>query len=230
MFARTIPDFWQRWHISLGNWFKDYVFFPVSISKKTKKFNKWTKAKFGSSLSKTFSNIIPLCCVWILTGIWHGAAWKYIIWGAFHCVLILSGTIFEKPIQLFVDKLGLRRDNIIYILMQVFRTFLLCTIGRVFFRAGSENAAFDIFKRISTFSTEGISQYFTLDFAIAIILIFILIILELFQENKGSLRLYLQQQKIWIRWIVYYGLIFAILLLGIYGTGQASSSFIYQQF
>lgn len=230
-FARTIPEFWQRWHISLGNWFKDYVFFPVSISKKAKKFNKWTKQKFGIEASRTLSNILPVCSVWLLTGIWHGAAWNFVIWGMFHCCLILGGTLFGKQIQWFVQKTGVRTECFSFRLFQIVRTYILCTIGRVFFRASSAAVAIKIFRKICSFEMDGLFTFFEKDVTIVLMLIAVVCVVSLIQEITGqSVRKILSEQNLVFRWIVYYSLIFAIIVFGLYGIGQDNSGFLYQQF
>ena len=93
LLSRTIPEFWQRWHISMSSWFKDYVFFPVSISKLAKKINGFVKDKLGRETARRFTTLLPLLVVWFLTGLWHGAGWNFIAWGLYYFVLFALGDI-----------------------------------------------------------------------------------------------------------------------------------------
>ena len=236
-FSRSIPEFWRRWHMTLGTWFKDYVFYPASRTRFCKDFNKWTRKRFGNSVSRTWSSVIPLLCVWLLTGLWHGAAWKYVAWGLFHGLLIIGGTVFAKQIQQLTSFLRIQTDRFSWHLFQVLRTFTLCCIGRVFFRANGFRAAIDIFVR--TFSDfqpwilfDGSLYTYGLDrpnFLLALICILILFFVDLLQEQM-TLRKAFARQNLVFRWIILYAAIFSILIFGIYGPGYDASRFIYNNF
>lgn len=236
-FSRTIPEFWRRWHITLGTWFKDYVFYPVSRTKLCKDFNKWTRKRFGNQVSRTWSSVIPLLCVWLLTGLWHGAAWKYVAWGLFHGGLIIGGTIFAKQLSRITAALHIRTEQFSWHLFQILRTFTLCCIGRVFFRAGGGQVALDIFRR--TFSDfqpwvlfDGSLYTYGLDrpnFILAMITIVLLFAIDALQE-RFRLRQAFARQNIVFRWIILYAAIFSVLIFGIYGPGYDASQFIYNNF
>ena len=236
-FSRSIPEFWRRWHMTLGTWFKDYVFYPASRTRLCKDFNKWTRKRFGNSVSRTWSSVIPLLCVWLLTGLWHGAAWKYVAWGLFHGFLIIGGTVFAKQIQQLTSLLRIQTDRFSWHLFQVLRTFTLCCIGRVFFRANGFRAAMDIFVR--TFSDfqpwilfDGSLYTYGLDrpnFLLALVCILILFFVDLLQERM-ALRKAFARQNLVFRWIILYAAIFSILIFGIYGPGYDASQFIYNNF
>ena len=236
-FSRSIPEFWRRWHMTLGTWFKDYVFYPASRTRFCKDFNKWTRKRFGNSVSRTWSSVIPLLCVWLLTGLWHGAAWKYVAWGLFHGFLIIGGTVFAKQIQQLTSLLRIQTDRFSWHLFQVLRTFTLCCIGRVFFRANGFRAAMDIFVR--TFSDfqpwilfDGSLYTYGLDrpnFLLALVCILILFFVDLLQERM-ALRKAFARQNLVFRWIILYAAIFSILIFGIYGPGYDASQFIYNNF
>ena len=236
-FSRSIPEFWRRWHMTLGTWFKDYVFYPASRTRLCKDFNKWTRKRFGNSVSRIWSSVIPLLCVWLLTGLWHGAAWKYVAWGLFHGFLIIGGTVFAKQIQQLTSFLRIQTDRFSWHLFQVLRTFTLCCIGRVFFRANGFRAAMDIFVR--TFSDfqpwilfDGSLYTYGLDrpnFLLALVCILILFFVDLLQERM-ALRKAFARQNLVFRWLILYAAIFSILIFGIYGPGYDASQFIYNNF
>ena len=87
--SKSITEFWRRWHITLGNWFRDYVFIPVSRSKLLRRICKWTQKHFGNIVRDNVRTIVPFAIVWLLTGLWHGAAWHYIAWGVYQYIFIM---------------------------------------------------------------------------------------------------------------------------------------------
>lgn len=98
--ARSIREYWRRWHISLGVWFREYLFFPVTTSKWMNKLNKAIKNKFGFKVCRKVSVAVPLFITWMATGIWHGATWNYVIWGAyFSFFIILENLGFDKKLE-----------------------------------------------------------------------------------------------------------------------------------
>ncbi len=230
-----MPEFWRRWHSTLGTWFKDYVFYPISISKKVMKFSVNVRKKFGPDVARVVAAAPPIMGVWILTGLWHGSSWKFVAWGMFHGTLILLSTAFAINVQNALTRLGIKTEMWYYKLFQMFKVFMLCTIGRVFFRATNITAAFSIFWRIITFSTEGLLIDFSqinLDIADYIVLpiaLVILLMVSIVQEKLGGVREIISKWNIAGRWIVWILLIFVTLLFGVYGPG-ASPVFIYEAF
>lgn len=99
-FATSITDFWHRWHITLGTWMKDYIFYPVSLSKWMGKFGKWSKKAFG----KKTGRVVPICVaniiVFLVVGIWHGAAWKYIAYGLYNGLIIAISSLLAPLYQI----------------------------------------------------------------------------------------------------------------------------------
>lgn len=233
-FSKTIPEFWRRWHISLGDWFKDYVFYPVSVGKLVKSVKKNSKSK---RVAELFASCCPLVVVWTITGIWHGAAWKFVAWGLFYAILMVLGVLFEKVNAGAVKKLKIRTDCFSWELWQMLRTFTLCCIGRVFFRAADLGVAVDIFKNmfdefgLRFVMNDALFNYgLTEDqFNVTIIFIIVLFIADMLQE-KMHLRERLSQQNLIFRWSIVLIGIFIILIFGMYGPGYDASSFIYEQF
>lgn len=244
-FSKNMPEFWRRWHITLGAWFKDYLLYPVSMSKLCKSINRFTRKKWGNQASRAFSTVIPAACVWIVTGIWHGAAMCYVLWGVYHGILIILGAVFEIPIQKLCKVLHIQTECFSFHLFRMARTFFLSAIGRIFFvsTAGFSHALL-IIKRTFDFRNFGLhtmwdeSLYsFGLDrhdFTLSIILIALIWVVSMLQEKfakdgKG-IRDVVGEQNLVFRWILYFGLIFGIIILGKYGSGYNAGTFVYGQF
>ncbi len=236
-FSRTMPEFWRRWHVTLGAWFKDYVFYPVSISKFSLNLNKKTRRLFGPEAGRILTSCIPVLAVWILTGIWHGPEWKYVVWGLFHGILIMLSTIFAPHIENLMNKLPVKTDNFPFHVFQMARTFLLCCIGRVFFRSDTIGMAFAILKKI--FTTTGASQFANggvflhgLDapnMVVTLIAMLALLTVSLLEERMDVLENF-RKRNVVIRWTVIYALFLAVLIFGCYGPGYDASAFIYEKF
>lgn len=233
-FSTNMPEFWRRWHISLGVWFKEYVFYPISISKLMRNLSVKSRRKYGMKTSRIVAAIPPIMSVWLLTGLWHGASWNFVAWGVFHGILILLSTIFSLSVQQFVVKIGINTENMIYKVLQMFKVFMLCTIGRIFFRATSIKSAVIIFNRIFTLTSgennlipEEITFYDIVDYAIPLGACILLFVVSIIQENKGDVRNCIYTKSIVIRWIIWISIICAVVIFGISSTTQ---SFIYEAF
>jgi alginate O-acetyltransferase complex protein AlgI len=131
--AKTISEFWKRWHISLSTWFKDYLYISL-----------------GGNRVTTGRLYINLFIVFIVSGFWHGANWTFIVWGALHGFYLVWAMLFEKPKLYFAKITGLSRLPALYNLLQVITTFLLVTLAWVFFRANTVRDAMYIIKKIFT--------------------------------------------------------------------------------
>jgi len=235
--SKTMPEFWRRWHMSLNRWFKDYLYYPVSISGFVKKYSKKIKQKKGAESARMFVSVISAFIVWIVTGLWHGAEWKYVVWGLFHATLIICGIVFDKPIRHLTALLKIKTERLSWKTFQILRTFTLCCIGRVFFRADDLHAAIGIFKQ--TFAGSGlyvlfggnIYYYGLLNYYFRLMLVSVVFLLAVdLIQSRLSIRLLISRQPLIIRWLIIYAGIFAVLLLGVYGPGYDSSAFIYNQF
>lgn len=239
-FSKNMPEFWRRWHITLGAWFKDYLLYPVSMSRLSKTINRWTRKRWGNDVSRTCSTILPAACVWIITGTWHGAAMCYVLWGVYHGILIICSSVFEKPVQKLTKLLHINTEVWSFRLFQMIRTFILSAIGRIFFVAsGGFAEAVQIIKR--TFDLRHLSLHTLWDeslytygldrhgFTLALLLIALIWVVSMLQE-KMCIRDEIAKQNIVFRWILYITLIFSILIFGIYGSGYDAGAFVYGNF
>lgn len=235
-FSKTMGEFWRRWHMSLQEWFKDYVYYPVSVSSVMKKVKKFFNGKGKNKVAELFASCFPVLVVWLITGIWHGASWRFVAWGMFHAMLLIGSAVFDPLFKKLTALLKIDTDNFGWRFWQMVRTFILCGIGRVFFRAESIGAAFGILKKCFTCVDFGIlfNRELTYgmevpDARVAFIAVCLLWCVDLMQE-KMPLRKTLARQNILFRWLIIYAGIFAVIIFGIYGPGFDVSNFIYEQF
>lgn len=236
-FSKTMPEFWRRWHMSLMEWFKDYVYYPVSAAPFTKKVKKNLKNKNHARAGELFASCFPILAVWLVTGLWHGAAWKFAAWGMFHAALLIGSKVFENTFQNINHRLHINTEKFGFQLWQMLRTFILCCIGRIFFRAQGFMVSLSLIKQmITNTSLSALAgcdlASFGLDWshiAVAVFSMIVLLVVDILQE-KMPLRETLGQKNIFLRWVLIFGCLFAVLLFGIYGPGYDASNFIYEQF
>ncbi len=141
--ARTVSEFWNRWHISLSSWFRDYLFYPVS--RKAVPLGKKVKQRWGKAAGRLTPTVIALAVVWLSTGIWHGASWNYILWGVYYGVLLIAALIFQPTSKKLVKKLKIKTDSPWFALLQILRTMVLVLLGYVLFRSTSMRQALGYF-------------------------------------------------------------------------------------
>lgn len=232
-FSQSIQEFWRRWHITLGEWLKDYIFYPISLSKINVKLNlKVRKIKF-KHLSKFIIIAFPLFFVWFFNGLWHGASIKYILYGLYYYLLMMLGVLLKPVLDKIVILLKVNTNVWSFKLFRILRTLLIVCIGMLLFRSENVNQFFSMIKGMFSlssnvaFSNLGLNL---LDFLVSCIFIIIIFSIELSQELGINVREKLNDQNLIFRWIVYLFIIFSILIFGIYGRGYAAKSFIYGGF
>ncbi|PRY11228.1 D-alanyl-lipoteichoic acid acyltransferase DltB (MBOAT superfamily) [Pontibacter ummariensis] len=219
-FSKTISEFWGRWHISLSTWFRDYLYIPLGG-------NRVVKWRWYYNLFLTF----------LVSGLWHGANWTFIIWGALHGFYLVFAIITAKQRNNFVRKIGLSEHPQLYKWIQVLTVFTLVCFSWIFFRANTITDAFYIVRE-SFASIGNVSQVFAMDvshalfmdqgarvFTISVLSIILMETVHLVQRN-GSVSQLIMQRPAWVRWSVYYLAIIVVLLFGQYGQQE----FIYFQF
>ena len=207
-FSRDIAEFWRRWHVSLTTWFRDYVYIPLGGSR-------CSKAKI---IRNTF-------VIFLVSGLWHGANWTYIAWGAYHAVLFLPLILIGKN-RTYRDTVAAGRFlPSIKEVGQMLLTFILATIGWIIFRAESIGQAWDYFCGMidrSLFAIPWIdSPTYLLKVMIALSVMFVM---EWVGRNKECPIIFNNSCKL-LRWMVYVAL---SILIFVFGT--SSESFIYFQF
>ncbi len=235
-FSRTMAEFWRRWHISLQEWFKDYVYFPVSTSSMMRRVKKHCKEINAARTAEVFSACFPILVVWLITGIWHGASWNFVIWGLFHAAVLIGSYLLEPAFRKLSRLVQLDTENFGWHCIQMLRTYFICCVGRVFFRAPDVASAFGIFRRMwketvfsDLFDRNATYGLDTSNAILAAVAVLVLLVADILQE-KMPLRQTLAKQNTLFRWAILLAGIFAVIIFGIYGPGYDAASFIYEQF
>lgn len=237
-FSRTASEFWKRWHITLGTWFKDYVYYPVSLSRPCKRLAACARKKLGVRYGPLLASSVALLCVWVGNGLWHGAGSQYLFFGIYYFVMILGGGLIEPIAQSAAAWFNVNRDSIPYRAFQIIRTLGIVFVGELFFRANSMQAGLDMFAAIATrFSFDPLAQGAVLslgvdlhDFAIVAIMLAVMLMVGILKERGVDLCAAISARGAIVRWGTVIGLFLSIVIFGAYGGTYAPVDPMYAQF
>ena len=236
-FSRNIAEYWRRWHISMGTWFKDYIFYPLSVAPWLLKLSKKARKSISDGFGKKLSVYVSTIVTWFLTGLWHGAAWNFVVWGLLNAFFIL----LAEEIKPWSQSFRARHERLVsgfgYRVFETLRTFLLMCSLRVLDCYRDVAVSFKAFA--SVFTTNNWGEAFSGellnlglgagDYIVAGAGIALMFAVSCVQEKCGSVR-----ELIWRRPALPYALFGAlaiiILVFGAYGVGYDSTQFIYNQF
>ena len=235
-FSKNIKEYWNRWHITMGTWFTDYIFYPISVCKPMLKLSQWSREHLGSAVGKRVTVYLSSFAVWFTTGIWHGAAWNFIVWGIVNWVVIMASQELEPLYDKFHSKFHLK-GKLPYEIFQIIRTVLLMSAIRMF--DVYRNVPMTFSRLFSIFTTWNWGDVFggsmlqlglgAHDYILLAVGLAIVLGVSLCKLKLGSVRDALYSKK--PLFFLLMGLLFVgILIFGAYGIGFDSSGFIYNQF
>lgn len=237
--SKSTKEYWNRWHITMGSWFTDYIFYPLSICKPMQKLSKWSRSHLGNALGKRIPVYLATIVTWFLTGLWHGASWNFIVWGLLNCLVILVSQELTPLYAKFHKACPKLVGSKFWDLFAKSRTFLLMgtirildcyrdvpqtfkSLGTIFYR-------FDSYADFFTggIRSLGLGAYEYILLAVGIIAVYVI---SKFQKADGeSLRHRISKYPA-LTFACVATLIILILIFGAYGLNYDASQFIYTQF
>lgn len=244
-FAKSINDYWRRWHITLGAWLKNYLFYPLAMSNlfinasKKMKGTKFGSTKAGAHIAKVLPTSIASLIVFLVVGIWHGANWKYVAFGIWNGGIIMISILLKPVFDWVLAKLRINAQSFSYGVFQMFRTFLVVLVGYVFDVAPNFAEAMNTFKLAfadqsfsvgwSQISELGLDKF---DYAIIIFAMIVVFVASVIQEKHSSttIREMLDKKSFALRGLVIFAGLMLVLVFGIYGPGYDPAAFVYMQF
>lgn len=244
-FAKSINDYWRRWHITLGAWLKNYLFYPLAMSNlfinasKKMKGTKFGSTKAGGHIAKVLPTSIASLIVFLVVGIWHGANWKYVAFGIWNGGIIMISILLKPVFDWVLAKLRINAQSFAYGVFQMFRTFLVVLVGYVFDVAPNFAEAMNTFKLVfvdqsltvgrSQISELGLDKF---DYAIIIFAMIVVFAASVIQERHSSttIREMLDRKPFVLRYLVLFAGVMLVLVFGIYGPGYDPAAFVYMQF
>ena len=234
-FSKNIAEYWRRWHITLGEWMKAYIFYPISVSQPMLKLSKAARAKYGN-FGKRLPVYVASIATWFCTGIWHGLTPNFVLWGMMNCFVIVVSEELVPLYEKFHNRFHLKDKKWyggfemlrMFILMNLIRIVdLFPNVGEYFTRMGSLLTTFNLsILWDGTMLNLGLTS---LDYGILLFGIGVMFTVSLIQEKKGSVREILYRRPV-LNYVLTLALLIAVILMGSYGIGYNASNFIYNQF
>jgi len=234
-FSRSTAEFWRRWHISLGAWMRDYLFYPISRTKAALRLGRACRKRPGGHLGDVLVPAAATFIVFIVMGIWHGAGLNWLVYGIWNGVLISSSMLLEAPFRRFYKSAGISPDNPMVRFFQICRTFILVTIGRYFSRAESLAVAAAMLRRSftavlprqlldGTLLNLGLGLY---NMVVALAGCVVMLIVSILQERGCNIRESLERKSPGVQFAVNFVSLLALTLFGIYAQGYVPAEFVY---
>lgn len=222
LLAKSIREYWARWHISLSTWLRDYVYIPL-----------------GGNRKGTARKYVNLLLTFLVSGFWHGAAWNFVFWGLLHGIYQVAEYVMASLAERINQTLQTHTASFSYQLLQTVKCWLLVCVGYIFFKVPTATDGFRYLKRMFTkwnpwvlfdgsIYTLGISEKY---FHLLLVAVIALLLAEWLKYKKNmEPDEWLFTQCIWFRWGIVLILIMSVIIFGAYGPAYDAANFIYFQF
>lgn len=241
-FSRTVQEFWQRWHITLGAWAKNYVLYPLMKSRPMLKFGQFTRKKFGKSLGKKIATAVSLIAPWFVIGIWHGG-FRFIVGVTlWNWTILTLGELLSPIFHKITRALNFKTDSFSWHFFQSARTYVIYAMGITFFAEGVGKGWLLLKSAAKVITGETANPWIFFDGSILnlgiawqditliIAAVILLIIVGILSEKHGYARNWMDKQGFLFRWSVWVILFLIVLVYGKYGPEYQAGDFIYQRF
>lgn len=236
-FAENASDFWRRWHITLGHFFKDYIFYPVSLNKQVQKFSKRVRKYCGKGIARFVSPTIALFLVWIANGLWHGPQLTYLLYGMYYFALIFFELILEKPMDALFKRRNWDKNSLFWKTLRWVKLMIIVCLGETLFLVGSfsltKSLVGSVIKRFSFsdvlvfLSKSSVSWIQWLGVLAALMLV---ITYNVLREKNWPMEERWNKLP-WVqRWILVYALIIFVVIFAGYGPGFDAVAMMYAGF
>lgn len=231
--SKSTKEYWRRWHITMGSWFRDYIFMPISVTRPMMKLNKAMAGKFGRVAASKTVAYIATTVTWFVTGLWHGAAWNFIVWGLLNCLVIMISEALEPTYKKFHQRFPRLTESKAYSKFMSVRTFMLMGVIRSLDCYGNVGLTFALWG--SMFTLGGLGELlsggiFELGLAAKDFIIVLVAVLVVYAVSvasvKGSVRERLYGRTV-LSACLFGALLIAVIMFGAYGVGYDASQFIY---
>lgn len=220
-FSRSIKEFWQRWHMSLSHWLRDYIYIPL-----------------GGSRRGRFRRYLNLMATFAVSGIWHGAGYKYLAWGLLHACYQIAGEITAPLRERLYSVVRIPADSLLRRIVQRSVTLFLVMTAWILFRADSLREGLRMVYSMVTVWNPWIFFDDTLlrlglgwkEWGIFLLSLALLWKVSCLQQEKRCVRDWILEQHLFLRWAIYLGAVLGIFVFGAYGYGFDAQAFIYGGF
>ena len=236
--SRSLSEFWRRWHITLGEWFKDYVFFPLATSKPYNALGRLLRKKFSRKTSDRVCTSVVSLITFVLIGMWHGNSWGYVVYGFWHGLIIAISTMLTDVFPIIYKKLHINPEGWYWKIFQVVRTYILVVMGLYLvlplnWLDGVEMLKMSFvgpFQELSTMRNVLTKYHFYREFPIVMYGIAVMVLSAIPAAFGINLREKLNKLPFPIQWVILIAGILYVCVYGAYGEAYDATSFIYQVF
>ena len=232
--SKNIEEYWTRWHMTMGSWFRDYVFYPLNVSKAFLRWTKGLRGRFGNGFLSRLPLYAATLLTWLATGIWHGAGWNFALWGLTNGVVIIASLTLKPLYERFHGRFPWLKATKAYGAFEILRTFFLMCLIRLWDCYAGPAGVWGAFSSLFTgfnwgrvaagLSALGLGPG---EWVILLLGAALLLFVSL-KKGTGSFRRFLDSP--WKLWLTAACLLLLCLLLGAYGPGYTAADFIYGQF
>ena len=238
IFALSLADYWRRWHITLGAWMRDYVFYPLSFSKPFAALNRRTRKRFGGKLGKVIPTAAATFVVYLIIGIWHGANFRYLFFGLYNGVILTSSILLANGFSKTRSRLGVDDKTPWFRAFRLLRTMAIVFVGRYITRAPRLLLALQMLwktltspclyqLRDGTLLRLGLGGW---DYGVLALGLAVLLVTELRQEQGRDPLQTLDRSPAFVQWLFILLPLAALLANAILSAGAIEVTLIYQQF
>jgi D-alanyl-lipoteichoic acid acyltransferase DltB (MBOAT superfamily) len=237
-FAVSLTDFWRRWHITLGAWMRDYLFYPLALSKPVIRIGKKTRAMFGRTLGKVIPTSMCTFVVYLVIGVWHGANFRFVAFGLWNGALITASLLLAGTFVAVKNRMRINDSGRSWRAASMLRTSIIVFFGRYLTRAPRLLTAFSMLRRTFadfTFATFVDGSLLALGLPLFDILVVLfaalaIVIVEYLQEHGLHVRESLEKRGFLTQWAAILVPMAVILFLGVFRPGYIASQFIYGRY
>lgn len=239
--STSLADFWRRWHMSLGVLMRDYVFYPIAVTKAFQRFGKWCGRHLGKHAGRTLPACVANVIVFIFVGLWHGAEWHYIAWGLYNGIIVALSDLFHPVFDKLNTRLGLEPTGTPRRVIAIIRTFIVVNIGRYFDCITDVGASFASLGNLALYFYPAMGLRTYLDalgvtnsrtFGMprsTLVALIMLFIIDLSEEHGTDVRDWLLSKRFAVRLLIY--LLFGAIISATFSTTvMGGASFLYANF
>ena len=237
-YATSLADYWRRWHITLGSWMRDYVFYPLSFSKPFAKLGRWARKHFKGKVGKVIPTAAATFVVYLIIGIWHGANFRYIAYGFYNGIIMTSSVLLAGTYAKWKKALHIRDKSPLFTLFCILRTTAIVFVGRYITRAPRLLLGLQMLRktltspclyqlRDGTIWNLGLSLT---DYLVVALGFLAMLCLEWKQEKGMEIRKTLERKHPFVQWLWLFLPLVLLCIFGIFRDSGSQVEFIYQQF
>ena len=232
-FAVSVADYWRRWHITLGAWFRSYLLYPLTTSRAGVALGRAGVRLLGKRVGRRLPAALATLVVFLLIGLWHGASWNAVLYGQYFGVLMGAATLLEPTLRGLKKRLHIREGARLWKGLCIARTLLLVLTAQFFAFTADAAQAFALIGRVFTgWTCAGVAQTLlsvmpALEWGIALAAGGVLFAVDAAMERGVRLRQRLAEGPLALRWAVLLALILVTVVLGCYGDDVNAAAFLY---